>query len=534
MVTPSIAMIPSGVKAGKVYSVLPTPVYGEELVTNGDFATDGVANTASWALGWYSNTANVSILGGKITLTNSASESNSLAYATDGVSSNNILIVNKNYKLQYKVLENNGVTSFKYYSSAGSFINAPTDLGVTHTIYIKNTSNQLFLFQNTTTNSNISLDNVSVKEVTKANADFDFTRASTATRINSQGLIETVATGVPRLDYSNGDCPSLKLEPQSTNLITYSEDFSQGYWVKGGSITVSSGYLAPDGSNNAYRVSGGGSALNAGSGLVSTTTRSIYARTESGTGTVALLSYFGNTNNLFNITEQWQRFELNSAISTGESNFYAVDFRNGTLNDVVIWGANATNDQSYATSYIPTSGTTQTRVAETCGGAGSSSSIKSEEGVLYAEISALSDDGTNRYISLSDETNSNRVVVGLSASSGTLILLVSVGGVLQVNSSLSVSLNQLANNKIAFKYKLNSFSAFINGVEVFTDNNGSVFNENTLTNLSFSNGDGGTNLYGNTNDLRVYNTALSDSELETLTSYTSFTEMANSLNYTIK
>ena len=48
--------------------------------------------------------------------------------------------------------------------------------------------------------------------------DFDFTRASTATRINSQGLIETVASNVPRLDYSNGDCPSLLLEPQSTNL----------------------------------------------------------------------------------------------------------------------------------------------------------------------------------------------------------------------------------------------------------------------------------------------------------------------------
>jgi hypothetical protein len=55
--------------------------------------------------------------------------------------------------------------------------------------------------------------------------DFDFTRSSKATRINSQGLIEEVLSGQSRLEYPlidgvvNG-CPSLLLEPQSTNLIT--------------------------------------------------------------------------------------------------------------------------------------------------------------------------------------------------------------------------------------------------------------------------------------------------------------------------
>ena len=56
--------------------------------------------------------------------------------------------------------------------------------------------------------------------------DFTFTRASEATRINSAGLLEVEATGVPRLEYPlidgvvNG-CPSLLLENQATNLITY-------------------------------------------------------------------------------------------------------------------------------------------------------------------------------------------------------------------------------------------------------------------------------------------------------------------------
>jgi hypothetical protein len=55
--------------------------------------------------------------------------------------------------------------------------------------------------------------------------DFDFTRPGSATRINSQGLIETVASGVPRLNYPlidgvvNG-CPSHLLEPQEIAVNT--------------------------------------------------------------------------------------------------------------------------------------------------------------------------------------------------------------------------------------------------------------------------------------------------------------------------
>lgn len=34
--------------------------------------------------------------------------------------------------------------------------------------------------------------------------DFDFTRATTATRVNSSGLIESVASGLPRIDFTGG------------------------------------------------------------------------------------------------------------------------------------------------------------------------------------------------------------------------------------------------------------------------------------------------------------------------------------------
>ena len=69
---------------------------------------------------------------------------------------------------------------------------------------------------------------------TNGDADLNFSRSGVANRINSDGLIEEMAINVPRLDYSDGTCPSLLLEPQSTNLITYPLSFGNSYWTKSG------------------------------------------------------------------------------------------------------------------------------------------------------------------------------------------------------------------------------------------------------------------------------------------------------------
>jgi len=295
--------------------------------------------------------------------------------------------------------------------------------------------------------------------------DFDFSRATEATRINSLGLVETIGINLPRINYEAG-CGSWLFEPQTTQLLTYSEDFSQ--WIAGGSTTIQSGYLAPDGTNSAYKVSGSGSALSLAASLLATTTRSIYARTVSGTGQANLCSYNSNTNNLFTITVEWQRFDVNSANATGVTTFYAVDFRGGTtLSEIILWGANATNDQDYATSYVPSNGSTVTRNKDLCTNGGSVASINSTEGVLYAEIAALSDDGTTRYISLSDGSDANDVRLYFNVG-GNISVLSKVGGSTQcfINSN---AYPQTDFNKVAFKYKENDFALWINGVEAGTD-----------------------------------------------------------------
>ena len=72
-----------------------------------------------------------------------------------------------------------------------------------------------------------------------ANADLAFVRGSTATRINADGLLESMDTNVPRIDYTDGSCPTLLTEPERINLAQYSEQIdSWGKNPNDGTVTV--------------------------------------------------------------------------------------------------------------------------------------------------------------------------------------------------------------------------------------------------------------------------------------------------------
>ncbi len=191
---------------------------------------------------------------------------------------------------------------------------------------------------------------------------------------------------------------------------------------------------------------------------------------------------------------------------------------------------------SYATSPTLTSltaeGTTTTRVAEVCNGAGDASTFNDSEGVLYAEISALADDLTLRQISLSDGTLSNQLVIYYGNGSNKIFYYLSVGGVAQVNDSVIIN-DIVSFNKIAFKYKQNDFALWINGVNLLSDSSGNTYSPSTLSELNLTNGQGGDEFYGKTKQIQYFNTVLTSAELETLTSWTSFISMANAQQYSI-
>ena len=387
--------------------------------------------------------------------------------------------------------------------------------------------------------------------------DFDFTRSGGATRINSQGLIETVASGVSRLNYPLIDgvvkgCPSHLLEPSRTNLITYSEDFSQSAWTKlgagtGSTAIVTSDYsISPDGTQNATRLQ-----CDLNGGLTSSGNQSLIYDAITGTGDTSGFIYvksntsssqnfyLANSLNDFVIgvaTTEWQKFELNW-VAGGAGRSLSIGTR-GTSNsddvlDLLIWGAQV-EQGSYATSYIPTSGSSVTRSAETASNSGDASTFNDSEGVLMAEISALANDGTFKVISINDGGSTTNVVRFYKTTTENQIAIrVTVSSVHQLNVVHTLS-DSTANNKMALKYKENDFAFWVNGVEVSTDSSGITFPVGTLIDLSLDDGNGNSPLYGNVKDVRVYNTALNDTELETLTSWVSFSDMAEGQLYTIE
>ena len=386
--------------------------------------------------------------------------------------------------------------------------------------------------------------------------DFTFDRDSKATRVNENGLIEIMDNDVPRLDYTDGGCPSLLLEPERTNLITYSEDFSNSAWGKSASGTgsipiVTSNYaISPDGTLNASRLQ-----LDKGTGTTSgdlslitdsftvssglTTNKSIYVK--SNTSEEYDLVLYGSSDasstnvKKIRVTSEWQRFDVFktiSATSTGLSIGLREISVSGLSNtaDVLIWGAQL-EEGEYPTSYIPTNGSTVTRVGETCNGAGDATTFNDSEGVLMAEISALKDPvDYNNWLTITDGTNANSVGI-VFETTGTATARIEVGGVGQAYITTSVDYSNLI--KVAFKYKENDFAWWVNGIKVATDSSGITFPSNTLNSLQFSYGSGGNNWIGNTKQIQYFDSALTDAEIEKLTSWTSFTEMANGQNYTI-
>ena len=367
--------------------------------------------------------------------------------------------------------------------------------------------------------------------------DFDFTRSGGATRINSQGLIETVEDGVSRLNYPMIDgkvvgCPSHLLEPQRTNLLQYSEDFSDAYWYKSGTYTITNNYgTSPDGTNNSTRIQGDANTVVYRDVGSSTDARSIYVKATSGSGNIQLLSHSNNTNNVFAIDENWKRVEINSASVLGD-NFYVVDFRGASTDvfDIEIWGAQV-EQGSYPTSYIPTNGSAVTRSAETANNSGDASTFNDSEGVLMAEISALDDDGTARVITINDGGSSDYIGLRYHTVSNTIRFLIKSGGTTNFDYFITLPSTQ-EYNKIAIKYDNTNVYLWANGIEYFQFS--PIITPIGLSTLDFDDSVGGDDFYGNIKQVQYYDSALNDSDLEKLTSWVSFSDMANGQQYTIE
>ena len=340
---------------------------------------------------------------------------------------------------------------------------------------------------------------------------FDFSRASSGTIVNKEGLIETVGNGLPRIDFADSEDGALKLEPQSTNLLPYSSDFSQ--WSKIGS-SLTSGFASPSGDLSASKITFSTSSLarvddtSSVSGNSNTFTATVWLKSDTPIKVRLDLYQLAIADNLeeVNVTTEWQRFSITATASSSSNNMGLAIFNEtvGGAKDLYIWGAQL-EQQSYATLYIPTDGAIATRLADVCGGSGNASTFNSTEGVLYAEVSRLHGSLSQSTIRIS---KSGSEFLGFSFRADGNIWAIVVNGGYEVLMQF-IPPNFYDTYKIALKYKSNDSAFFVNGVKV-DSNTTSLLSLTELNNLSYS------SFYGKTKALAVF-PILTDAELQSLT-----------------
>ena len=370
---------------------------------------------------------------------------------------------------------------------------------------------------------------------------FDFTRDTVATVVNKDGLIETVGSGEPRIDFSNDAKGALKLEPTRGNLITYSNDFSQ--WSSGSSLISSNTFISPDGTLNASTLSKSSeySSIGLSSGSASVgqvytfsvfvkinTTNYISLRVGGGAndvrkeinlitgvvtdGAAGNQSGFINSN-IENFNNDFYRVSITVTgnATTLNCNIYAGEVGN-TTNDGLLYIYGAQLEQgSYATSYIPTNGQSGgvTRVADACNNGGNEQVFNSQSGALFTEFKT-DPDGGNFLISISENNNnSGAVFIGADANEKIYTYYNSANHVSDINSYDSF-------NKVCISWSSDGVKIYINGLSK-TVLGSQALSTSNYNNIKFSRANTSLKFLGQTKDLRVYNTALTDQELQALT-----------------
>lgn len=366
---------------------------------------------------------------------------------------------------------------------------------------------------------------------TDGSGDLSVVRATTKTRVNSLGVIESVPINVAALDYSNGSCPSILVEPQRTNLLTNSDGNLATYATNS---NVSDAVIPINGFTNSIQF---------GDNSVS---RIAYKRNF--TPTIAIqytLSVFvqmddnslpiiGPTNstgdfsliingNIANINVLAQRVNDTNvykcsasfvAISTTNT-FGVVKYSTQSAKGFIITGIQLEAGAN-ATSYIPTGASAVTRNADVISKTGISDLIGQTEGTLFANFSQ---NLGSRILALRSNNSQNRIALRITSSTNLGVEVVSQGSVIYSNSA-NVSLTSNTFFKILVTYTNTKIKMFVNGLLVlesgvvnFSPNEMLSILALGISELNFST----SSLNGSIKEAVVFKKALTDDQCINLT-----------------
>jgi hypothetical protein len=377
-----------------------------------------------------------------------------------------------------------------------------------------------------------------------------FSRTTTGTYMDANGLIVTAPTDSPRFDhrYVNGEIESLGLlvEEERTNLITNSEDLTATGWNLGSGGTgstpvVTANYgISPDGTQTASRVQ-----LNKGAGTTtsdfSTVTnnsystvasqpyaQSIWLKTTDGSTKSVRFSFSGVSASILTVTGTWQRFSVQLSSAADTTRHFRLNLRGtfGTSDsaDLLVWGAQVEN-ALFETSYIPTSGSTATRNHDRAyyENVDQTEWFNKTEGTVVFEHTDVpydsSDDPHYPAVGFGETAGGGSqpaiqyFITKNNASAQYLVRTQSAG------DSANISIFGTGNDggKVGFVYKADDYALVRNGSLVGTDTSGAVpdaymliFGMNTISNT-------GNNWNAHLKNLQYYPTRLSNTVLQNLT-----------------
>jgi hypothetical protein len=326
----------------------------------------------------------------------------------------------------------------------------------------------------------------------------------------------TTRLNIPRIDYTNGSCPSLLVEPQRTNLLIYSNDFIS-YWSNDGTTTrTANAGISPDGTQNATKIVGAGGysyrfapLLSAGS-----CTFSIYLKSTANSNLDISINDFGGaglTTKSILVTPSWQRFDITANITLGTTVILSFAGLDAGI-DYYVYGAQL-EVGAYPTSYIPTVASSVTRNADVISKTGISSLIGQTEGTLFCEINLpnpLSSGGKTIAVIGAPP---NRIYISKEGTTTNFFQLAtqSPSGYNFINSSVITT----PTIKFAIGYKNGDNAFYVNGSLISSAS--AIANPTSLPNLLIGDSTPETNTDIEIKSIQLYKTRLSNSELAQLT-----------------
>ena len=359
---------------------------------------------------------------------------------------------------------------------------------------------------------------------------FTVTRATTATRVNASGLIESVASGVPRIDWLGQSCPALLVEPAATNIVVQSQNWLASGWRSDASSNVTTatgttGTLDPLGTNTANAISptsgnvghlkvSNDGLINFTSGTIhtfsgffkqgtgsagryvqvtppiATFTQGFYANFDLQLGTIAATGSVSADSNraasIENYGNGWYRCRVTATcnVTTTSVGFVANlitasgDTRGpsfaGTTTDILYgWGAQVETG-AIPTSYIPTTAASATRNADVISASGAlvSGLIGQTEGTIYAEVDLRNWIASGRILTCSNGTSDERIMIQVGANRTLQAIVTTASANVADISTASGQVNGVY--KCALTYASGDFAFYVNGTQIGTDSSGGV------------------------------------------------------------